>query len=529
MPLSHRPYILIVLDGWGYSENTIFNAIHSAKKPIWDNLWKNYPRTLINASGIDVGLPNTQMGNSEVGHMSIGSGRMVNQEFTRITEAIEDGEFYNNEILHPALKQAVNNCKALHILGLLSPGGVHSHQDHIFALMELATRLGLKEIYLHAFLDGRDTPPRSAEEYMHDAQVKMRELGVGKFASIMGRYFAMDRNKHWDRTKTGYDLIANGIAEYQSEDAFIAVDMAYARGESDEFIKPTTIVKAGKKPVVVNDKDIIIFANYRSDRARQLAQAFTDPEFDHFDRGKVKKLQSFISMTQYKSGFNLPTAFPPVHIENSLGEYIANRGLRQLRIAETEKYAHVTFFFNCGEERAFENEDRILVPSPHVATYDLKPDMAAFEVTDKLIEAINSQKYDVIICNYANADMVGHTGDFDATVKAIETIDGCLGRVVDTTINIGGEIFITADHGNAEQMKSYISEKIKARAHTAHTMNLVPFIYIGRPAQILAEKGALCDIAPTMLQIMGFDKPDEMTGKCLFNLLEYESKAIASK
>ena len=528
MPLPHKPYVLIVLDGWGYSENTIFNSIHSAKKPIWDNIWKNYPRTLINASGIDVGLPSTQMGNSEVGHMNIGSGRIVNQEFTRITEAIEDGDFNTNEILYPALQETANKGKALHILGLLSPGGVHSHQDHIFALMELAVQLGLKKIYLHAFLDGRDTPPRSAEEYMHDAQVKMRELGVGKFASITGRYYAMDRNKHWDRTKLGYDLIANGKAEYQSEDAFIAVDKAYARGETDEFIKPTAIVREGEKPVVVNDNDIIIFANYRSDRARQLAQAFTDPEFDHFDRGIMKKLQSFISMTQYKADFNFPTAFPPEQIENSLGEYIADQGLQQLRIAETEKYAHVTFFFNGGEERVFKNEDRILVPSPHVATYDLKPDMSAFEVTDKLIEAINSEKYDVIICNYANADMVGHTGNFDAAVKAIETIDECLGRIVDTTTKIGGEIFITADHGNAEQMKSYITEKVKADAHTAHTMNLVPFIYIGRPAQALPGNGALCDIAPTMLQIMGFDKPDEMTGKCLFNLYEDKSPAIAN-
>lgn len=527
MPLPHRPYILLVLDGWGYTENTLFNAIHSAKKPVWDNLWKTYPHTLISASGTDVGLPDSQMGNSEVGHMNMGSGRIVNQEFTRIMQAIEEGDFFHNTTLVSAFKQATDNGKALHIMGLLSNGGVHSHQDHIFALMELACECGVEKIYLHAFLDGRDTPPNSAEEFLHDAQVKMRELGRGRFASITGRYYAMDRNKSWDRTKLAYDIIVDGKSEYQAEDPFIAVDQAYARGESDEFVQPTAIVAPGEQPVRVNDGDVIVFANYRSDRARQLSQAFTDPGFEHFKREREVRLQTFISMTQYKADFNFPMAFPPVKLENGLGEYIAGLGLHQLRIAETEKYAHVTFFFNGGEERVFANEDRVLIPSPHVATYDLKPEMSAYEVTENLVSAIKGEKYDVIICNYANADMVGHTGNFDAAVKAIETLDHCIGMIIDAATAVGGEIMITADHGNAEQMKSYITEKVQAQAHTAHTTNLVPLIYIGRPAQPLPGTGALCDIAPTLLHLMGLPQPHEMTGRNLFELQEQARRAVA--
>jgi 2,3-bisphosphoglycerate-independent phosphoglycerate mutase len=527
MQLLHRPYVLIVLDGWGYSDNTLFNAIHSARKPVWDRLWKNYPHILVSASGTDVGLPDLQMGNSEVGHMNIGSGRIVHQEFTRITQAIEDGDFYHNKVLVPAFEAAARTDKALHILSLLSPGGVHSHQDHVFALMELATQCGLDMIYLHAFLDGRDTPPKSAQEYMHATQVKMRELGRGKFASIVGRYYAMDRNKNWDRTRLAYELIMDGTAGYQAEDAFIAVDQAYARGETDEFVKPTAIVRRGDQPVKVHDGDVMVFANYRSDRARQLSQAITDAGFEHFERKRKVKLQSFISMTQYKADFTFPMAFPPERLDNVLGEYIADLGLHQLRIAETEKYAHVTFFFNGGEERVFKNEDRMLIPSPHVATYDLKPEMSAPEVTDNLVKAINGGKYDIIICNYANADMVGHTGNFDAAVKAIECIDQCLGRVIDAAVKAGGEVLITSDHGNAEQMRSYISEKVKAQAHTAHTTNLVPFLYIGRSAQALAGTGALCDIAPTLLHVMGLPQPEEMTGRSLFELQEHRRRAVA--
>lgn len=527
MQLARRPYILIVLDGWGYSENTIYNAIHSAKKPNWDRLWSEYPHILINASGLEVGLPDTQMGNSEVGHMNIGSGRVVAQDITRISQAIDDGSFFKNPALCSAFEQAAKNNKAVHILGLLSPGGVHSHQDHISALMQLCSQCNVEHIYLHAFLDGRDTPPKSAEEYLHDVQLKMLELGKGQFASIVGRYFAMDRNKHWDRTKAAYDLICDGQAEFQSDDAFIAVDMAYSRGETDEFVKPTAIVGHGKKPVRVNDGDVMVFANFRSDRARQLAQAFTDPDFAQFERNRFVKLGMFVSMTQYKDDFDFPVAFPPAQLKNGFGEYISHLGLKQLRIAETEKYAHVTFFFNGGEEQVFEHEDRILVPSPHVPTYDLKPEMSAFEVTDKLLGAINNRKYDAIICNFANADMVGHTGDFNAAVKAIETIDECLGKIVDATLKVGGELLITADHGNAEQMKSFITEKIKAQAHTAHTNNLVPLLYIGRPAEPIGGTGALCDIAPTLLHLMGLKQPPEMTGHTLFNVLDYPNQAIA--
>jgi 2,3-bisphosphoglycerate-independent phosphoglycerate mutase len=526
MDLPHKPYVLIILDGWGYSENTLFNAIHSAKKPSWDDLWKKYPHTLVSASGTDVGLPDLQMGNSEVGHMNIGSGRVVDQEFTRITQSIEDGDFYRNKTLVPAFSEVANSDKALHILGLLSPGGVHSHQDHIFALMDLAAQCNIKNIYLHAFLDGRDTPPNSAQEYIHDAQVKIRELGVGAFASVCGRYYAMDRNKNWDRTRLAYDLIMQGKSDYVAEDPFIAIDLAYRRGESDEFVKPTAINSIAADAVSINQGDLLVFANYRADRARQLSQAFTDAHFEYFERPFVVDIKSFISMTQYKADFLFSMAFPPVHLKNVLGQYIANLGLTQLRIAETEKYAHVTFFFNGGEETVFGNEDRMLIPSPHVSTYDSKPEMSAIEVTDNLVEAINSRKYDVIICNYANADMLGHTGKFDAAVKGIECIDACLKRVYEALIKMDGEMLITADHGNAEQMRSYITEKVKAEAYTAHTTNYVPFVYIGRAALALPGLGALCDIAPTLLYIMGLQQPQEMTGRSLFQLQIDQKKAI---
>ncbi len=409
---------------------------------------------------------------------------------------------------------------------MLSPGGVHSHQDHFFALLELAKRCGIGRVHVHAFLDGRDTPPKSAQEYLHDTQVVMRQLGIGDFASITGRYYAMDRNKNWDRTRLAYDLIMDGKSVYHAEDAFIAVDMAYQRGETDEFVQPTLIYPSRGEPVRVNEGDVIVFANYRADRARQLTQAITDEDFQHFKRSKIINHSSFICMTEYKSEFRLPVAIPPVHLNNVFGEYIAGLGLKQLRLAETEKYAHVTFFFNGGEERVFNNEDRILVPSPHVATYDQKPEMSAVEVTDNLIEAITSRKYDVIICNYANADMVGHTGLFDAAVKAIECIDKCLGRVYKAIMETGGEMLITSDHGNAEQMKSYITEKVKAQAHTAHTINLVPLIYVGREAETISGTGALCDIAPTLLYLMDLDQPQEMTGRILFDLQPTQKRAI---
>lgn len=519
MQQAIKPLILIILDGWGYSENTVYNAIYSAKKPVWEKLWVDCPRTLIQASGTEVGLPGNQMGNSEVGHMTIGSGRVVDQEFSRITRAIEDGSFFRNKPLTSAFDRAAQNNKAVHILGLLSPGGVHGHQDHIFRLLEMATERGVENIYLHAFLDGRDTPPKSAEENIHMAQLKMKELGRGKFASVIGRFFAMDRNKHWDRTQRAYDLISQGKADFRSDDPFIAVDMAYARGETDEFVSATAITKTGEPPVQVEDGDVIVFANYRADRARQLARAFTKEDFQSFPREHTAKLDTFISLTEYKANYEFPVAFAPEQLNNVFGKYISGLGLKQLRIAETEKYAHVTFFFNGGEEQAFDGEDRILVPSPHVRTYNMEPKMSAQEITDKLSEAVQSKKYDAIICNYANADMVGHTGDFQATIKAIETIDHCLEQVIECAKQNNTEILITADHGNAEQMRAYATEKIKSDQHTAHTSNLVPLIYIGRNAEVISGiTGSLSDIAPTMLYLMGLDAPEEMTGKPLLKL-----------
>ena len=521
MHLSHRPMVLIILDGWGYSETTAYNAIHSARKPVWDHLWDNYPHTLLNASGMDVGLPAKQMGNSETGHMNIGSGRIVDQEFTRITKAIEDRSFFTNQVLEDALAAAERKGRAVHIMGLLSPGGVHNHQEHIFALLEFAARYDVREIYLHAFLDGRDTPPKSAEEYMDEAYLKMLELGKGRFASVVGRYYSMDRNRRWERTELAYKLITAAAAEYQSVDAFIAVDVAYARGETDEFVKPTAIVPRDGSAARVEEGDVVIFSNYRADRARQLAEAFTAQDFDAFERGRPIDLSAFISMTEYRADFDFPALFPPVRLQNVLGEYLANAGMKQLRIAETEKYAHVTFFFNGGEERVFKNEDRILVPSPAVATYDLRPEMSAPEVTERLTAAIAAEKYDVVICNFANADMVGHTGDFDATVKAVETIDTCLGKILEQTRQVGGEMLITSDHGNAEQMRSFITEKIREQAHTAHTNNLVPLIYVGRPAEVSpGATAALCDVAPTLLHLMDVEKPPEMTGNALFRLCQ---------
>ena len=519
MHIHHRPMVLIILDGWGYSENTAYNAIHSARKPAWDYLWENYPHTLLNASGMDVGLPANQMGNSETGHMNIGSGRIVDQEFTRITKAVENRSFFQNQVLKDALATTAEKRRAVHIMGLLSPGGVHNHQEHIFALLEFAAAYDVREIYLHAFLDGRDTPPKSAEDYLDEAYLKMLELGKGRFASIIGRYYAMDRNNHWDRTQLAYNLITDAEAEFRSVDAFIAVDMAYARGETDEFVKPTAIVQRDGTAARIEQGDMVIFSNYRADRARQLAEAFTVADFNCFPRGKPVDLTAFISMTEYRADFDFPVLFPPAHIKNVLGEYLANSGMKQLRIAETEKYAHVTFFFNGGEEQIFKNEDRILVPSPHVATYDLCPEMSAVEVTDHLLAVISAQKYDVIICNFANADMVGHTGDFAAAVKAVETIDSCIGKIVDQTRSVGGEILITSDHGNAEQMRSFITEKVREHAHTAHTGNPVPLIYVGRPAEVApSTTAALCDVVPTMLHIMGMEKPEEMTGNALFRL-----------
>ncbi len=517
MPISYRPLILIVLDGWGQSDTTEYNAIHSAYKPVWEDLWALYPHTLLRCSGLDVGLPDKQMGNSEVGHMHLGAGRVIYQEFTRISQAIEDGTFFKNPTLITSFDRSAREGHAVHILGLLSPGGVHSHESHLLAVMELAARRGVKKVYLHAFLDGRDTPPKSAAESLRLALAKCNELSSGRIASLIGRYYAMDRNNRWQRTEAAYALIVEGRALYEETDPFIALDRAYARGRTDEFVEATAILPRGEQAVRVEDGDVVVFMNYRADRARQLTRAFIDKDFKHFNRGRVPAIEAFITLTRYSADYDLPVVFPPENLRNVFGEWIAKQGLKQLRIAETEKYAHVTFFFNGGEERVFEGEDRILVPSPHVPTYDLKPEMSAYAVTDKLVEAIYSRKYDAIICNFANADMVGHTGNFEATVKAIEAIDRCLGRILGAVQDVGGELLITADHGNAEKMREVSTKMQPGQVHTAHTNNVVPLLYVGRPAKI-SGNGSLADIAPTLLYLLGLDSPPEMSGRSLITL-----------
>lgn len=508
------PALLIILDGFGCRHNGTNNAIFRARKPHWDGLWRTYPHTTINASEAAVGLPANQMGNSEVGHLNIGAGRVVYQEFTRINRAIQSGHFFTNPALTRAVETARQNGRALHILGLLSEGGVHSHEAHIHAMLEMAARAGVGKIYLHMFLDGRDTPPMSAQSSLRKLQEKIDQLKVGRIASIIGRYYAMDRDRRWPRVKEAYDLLTQGKAEFRAANALDGLSEAYARGETDEFVKATAIVPPGERPVRMEDGDALVFMNFRSDRARQISRSLIEDSFDGFERDYRPQLGIFCTLTGYSNDFNLPIAFPPERIRNGFGEYISRLGLHQLRIAETEKYAHVTFFFNGGEEPPYPGEDRIMVPSPDVATYDLKPEMSAYELTEKLEAAIASRRYDVIICNYANADMVGHTGNLDATVRAVETLDACIARAVAAMRQIGGEILITADHGNAEMMRDDQTQQ----AHTAHTMSAVPFLYIGRPAHV-SETGALEDVAPTLLKMMGLPPPAEMTGR---PLIEFE-------
>jgi len=514
MAQTPKPLMLIVMDGWGYRENPEHNAIAKARKPTWDFFWQNFPHTLIQASEAAVGLPSSQMGNSEVGHLNIGAGRVVYQEYTRINRAISTGTFFSNKTLTDAVDLAVSTGKAVHILGLLSPGGVHSHEDQIHAMAELAVKRGAKQLYLHAFLDGRDTPPRSAASSIKAMEEKFASLGQGRIASIIGRYYAMDRDHRWPRIQLAYDLIARGIAAHTAQSASAALELAYARGENDEFVEGTVIAPTGISATHIEDGDVLIFMNFRSDRARQVTRPFIEENFSGFERATWPRLGRFVSLTEYQSEFHIPVAFPPERLRNTLGAYLASFGLHQLRIAETEKYAHVTFFFNGGEEAPFKFEDRILIPSPtDVSTYNLKPEMNAPLVTEKLVEAIHGGVYDVIICNFANPDMVGHTGDFDATVKAIEALDGCLKRVYDALRAVGGELLITADHGNAEQM----FDNLTGQAHTAHTTNPVPFVYLGRKAKIAAS-GALEDIAPTMLYLLGLPIPPEMSGHALVEL-----------
>ncbi|GGG04091.1 2,3-bisphosphoglycerate-independent phosphoglycerate mutase [Cysteiniphilum litorale] len=508
--MKKQTTVLLILDGWGYREENKDNAINNANKPNWDSIWQHSTHTLINASGLMVGLPQGQMGNSEVGHINIGSGRIVYQELTRIDEAIKDKSFFDNKVLTNAVDQAVKGDKAVHILGLLSPGGVHSHEDHIIAMIKLAAERGAKKVFVHAFLDGRDMPPRSAESSLQKVDALLSKLGVGYIASVSGRYYAMDRDNRWDRVEKAYDAMTIAKAEYTADSAEEALNMAYARNENDEFVKPT-IIKKHNQAVTIADGDSVIFMNFRSDRARQLSHVFTDSEFSGFKRQVFPKVH-FVTLTKYADDIKAHVAYAPEKLTNILGQVLADQHMTQLRIAETEKYAHVTFFFNGGQEAPFGGEDRILVPSPKVATYDLQPEMNAYEVTDKLVDAITAQKYDVIICNYANSDMVGHTGNYDAAVKAIEALDICIGRVADAVHTINGNLFITADHGNADQMVDPETGKM----HTAHTTNPVPFIYQGnKKASVALSDGKLSDIAPTILAVIGVKQPKEMTGKSI--------------
>ena len=509
--MKTTPVLLIILDGFGCRAERADNAIAQADKPNFDRLWKENPHTLIHASESEVGLPKGQMGNSEVGHLNIGAGRVVYQEFTRIDRAIESGYFFTNPALLNAIHLARDNNKTLHILGLLSDGGVHSHELHFHALLELAARQGLHKVCLHVFVDGRDTAPKSAEIYLRRLSEKIEQTGVGHIASMIGRYYAMDRDRRWQRVQAAYDLLTLGRAEFLADSPLAGLEAAYARGESDEFVKATAIASPDGKPVKMEDGDSVVFLNFRSDRARQLSRPFIEPDFSEFEREVTPRLATYCTLTGYSDDFVVSVAFPPERIKNGLGEYIANKGLRQLRIAETEKYPHVTFFFNGGEEASFPGEDRVLVPSPDVATYDLKPEMSAYEVTDKLVAAIEGKQYDLIVCNFANPDMVGHSGNLQAAIKAIETVDICLGKVVAAQRARGGEVLVTADHGNAELML----DPVTGQAHTAHTLNLVPLIYVGRRHASLAETGALEDISPTLLKMMGLPQPAEMTGEAL--------------
>lgn len=510
-----RPMTLIILDGWGCRQEKEFNAISAAKKPVWDNLIANNTYGEISGSGKCVGLPDNQMGNSEVGHLNMGAGRIVHQDLTRIDDSIATGSFFQNTVLVQAMQQAKQHNKAVHIMGLLSPGGVHSHEKHIFALIELAAQQSIEALYLHPFLDGRDTPPQSAAASLQKLSEVCQQSKCGKIASLVGRYYAMDRDNRWDRIERAYDLLVDGSAPFTAESADRALTMAYSRGETDEFVQATSIHAANAQPVKINDGDIIIFANFRADRARELTKAFIESDFTGFKRKRTPALGSYICMSEYDVRFNTPLVFATESLNNILGEVISRDGLKQLRIAETEKYAHVTFFFNGGVEQPFPNEDRILVPSPKVATYDLQPEMNAPLLTDKLVEAIKSEQYDLIICNFANPDMVGHTGNLPATIHAIETIDKCLGRIEEALKQTGGEMIITADHGNAEMM----FDETTQQPHTAHTSYLVPFIYVGRKAEIVNKNGKLSDIAPTLLYLMQLPQPTEMTGKSLLKLV----------
>jgi 2,3-bisphosphoglycerate-independent phosphoglycerate mutase len=509
MESRKKPTVLIILDGWGYREDPADNAIYHARKPTWDRLWAEAPHTLISGSGLDVGLPDGQFGNSEVGHMALGSGRVDFQSITRIDLDIREGTFFNNPVYTAAVDKAIAAGRAVHVLGLLSSGGVHSHENHIHAMVELAARRGAKKVYAHAFLDGRDTPPRSAEKSLRALSEKFSQLKCGRIASVIGRYYAMDRDNRWDRVQAAYDLMTLAKAEFHASTAVEALQMAYVRKEDDEFVKSTVVQAANEPGAAINDGDVVIFMNFRADRAREITRAFVDKNFTGFIRTRHPQLADFVMTTEYAADIEASCAYAPQSMTNSLGDYLSKLDKTQLRIAETEKYAHVTFFFSGGREELYPGEERILVPSPQVATYDLQPEMSAPEVTDKLVAAIKSGKFDFIVCNYANGDMVGHTGVFSAAVKAVEALDACLQRLVAAVHEVNGDMFITADHGNCEQMLDYESGQL----HTQHTTDLVPFVYVGKRAlQLQPSGGKLADVAPTLLAFMGISQPPEMTG-----------------
>lgn len=505
-PAPPKPVVLLILDGWGHREEKADNALALADLPHWRKLLATCPHTLIHTEGRFVGLPDGQMGNSEVGHMNLGAGRIVYQDLTRIDAAIEDGSFFGNPELQAACAAAKANGSTLHVMGLLSPGGVHSHEQHLFAMLELAHRAGVPRVAVHAFLDGRDTPPRSAEPSLQALQTLCARLGNAHVASIHGRYYAMDRDKRWDRLRRAWDAIVEASAEHRATDALSALQAAYARGENDEFVAPTVL--DGAAPM--RDGDAVVFMNFRADRARQLTAAFVDPAFDGFV-ARRPALARFVCLTEYDASLPAPVAFPPEDLRHTFGEVVAEAGLTQLRIAETEKYAHVTFFFSGGREAPFPGEERILIPSPQVATYDLQPEMSCPELTDRLVEAIGGGRFDTIVCNIANPDMVGHSGILQAAILAAQAVDVAIGRIVAAVRAAGGALVITADHGNLEMMR----DPITGQPHTAHTVGPVPLVYVGDRAASLRAGGALRDVAPTLLDLLGLPKPVEMTGTSL--------------
>ncbi len=504
--MAKKPIALIIMDGYGINNTTAGNAIAAAKKPHLDKYLAEYPHTQLQASGLAVGLPDGQMGNSEVGHTNIGAGRVVYQMLVKISKDIEDGKIYDNKALTDAMESAKKNGKALHLIGLLSNGGVHSHIGHLFGLLEMAKKHGLEKVYIHSFHDGRDVPPTSGIEFMRELVDETKKLGVGKVATLCGRYYAMDRDNAWDRVEKAYDAMVLGEG-VQESDPVEAIQHSYDNGVTDEFILPAVIDKDG----MIKEGDSVIMINFRPDRARQITRAFVDPDFNGFERKKGYFPLNYVCMAQYDAEMpNVTVAYPPEQLKMTFGEYISEQGMTQLRIAETQKYAHVTFFFNGGEERQFEGEERILIKSPDVPTFDLKPEMSAYEVCDAVCNAINEDKFDVIILNYANCDMVGHTGVFDAAVKAVEAVDECVGRMVDALLAKGGKAIITADHGNADCMVDPDTNSV----FTAHTTNPVPMIVIGQ-GDVKLKEGRLCDLCPTMLEMMGLPKPEEMTGESL--------------